>query len=184
MGFRLLLLRINSGSCSVYNRAAAPQHPGTSQRTTAASNQSRSIPAVRGGRHTESRVSELGGVSAENRRMDPRRHESSCSANSYVCLQQRSSTTTNVSLSLQICSTRNQTGLTTHPQNYNFIYLHRKLTSDSCKEPKQPINEKLCRSFSFTVPVAMVTVRFFPLELSFCLHHRVTNVFHRRSLSK
>ncbi len=45
--FRLLLLRITSGSSSVYRRAAAPVHPGTSQRTTAAVNQGRSIPAVR-----------------------------------------------------------------------------------------------------------------------------------------
>ncbi|KAI3372188.1 hypothetical protein L3Q82_007040 [Scortum barcoo] len=47
-GFRLPLLRITSGSSSVYSRAAAPTKPGTSHhRTAAAFNQDRSIPAVR-----------------------------------------------------------------------------------------------------------------------------------------
>lgn len=56
--FRLLLLRITSGSSSVYRRAAAPAHPGTSQRTTDTSNQNRSISAVRGKRHRGQAVRE------------------------------------------------------------------------------------------------------------------------------
>lgn len=52
LGFRLLLLRITNWSSSVYRRAAARTHSGTSHRTTAALNQNRSIPAVLPGRHT------------------------------------------------------------------------------------------------------------------------------------
>lgn len=56
--FRLLLLRITSGSSSVYRRAAAPAHPGTSQRMTDTSNQNRSISALRGKRHRGQAVRE------------------------------------------------------------------------------------------------------------------------------
>lgn len=59
---RLLLLRITSGSSSVYSRAAAPAHPCTSQRTAAASNQSRSMSTVRGETRGEQRVREQEGL--------------------------------------------------------------------------------------------------------------------------
>lgn len=44
---RLPLLRMTSGSSSVYRRAAARTHPGTSHRTNAALNHKRSIPSGR-----------------------------------------------------------------------------------------------------------------------------------------
>lgn len=44
---RLPLLRMTSGSSSVYRRAAARTHPGTSHRMNAALNHKRSIPAGR-----------------------------------------------------------------------------------------------------------------------------------------
>lgn len=43
VGFRLLLLRISNGSSSVYRRAAARTHPGTSHRMSAIGNQERYI---------------------------------------------------------------------------------------------------------------------------------------------
>lgn len=98
VGFRLPLLRITSGSSSVYRRAAVPRHPGTSHRATAALNQSRSIPASPGERHTESGRSESRRVSAGKQQRDSGRHESSCSANSYVCSRQRAARGTDVSL--------------------------------------------------------------------------------------
>lgn len=65
VGFKLLLLRMTSGSSSVYRRAAAPRHPGTSQTTTAALNQNRNIPAVRGETRREQDVRELVSFSRE-----------------------------------------------------------------------------------------------------------------------
>lgn len=51
VGLRLPLLRISSGSSSVYRRAAARTHPGTIHRTSAAWNQERCIiPADQGDR--------------------------------------------------------------------------------------------------------------------------------------
>lgn len=97
LGFRLLLLRITSGSSSVYRRAAARTHPGTSHRTTAALNQNRSIPAVLLG-SDEERTSESRRVSTEDRRTEPAGHGSSCSVHGYVCFRQRAEEPTDVSL--------------------------------------------------------------------------------------
>lgn len=97
VGFRLLLLRITSGSSSVYRRAAARTHPGTSHRTTAALNQDRSIPAVLLG-SDKKRTSESRRASTEDRRRQPGGHESSCSVHGDVCFQRRAEEPTDVSL--------------------------------------------------------------------------------------
>lgn len=76
VGFRLLLLRITSGSSSVYRRAAARTHPGTGHRATAAINQNRNIPAVLLGRDTPrtgcQRAGELPPRTARESRADMR----------------------------------------------------------------------------------------------------------------
>lgn len=147
LGFRLLLLRITSGSSSVYSRAAVPRDPGTSQSTTAALNQNRIISSDWGKTHRKSRLSESCRIykfwsSAENKQRDPGRHESSCPRATCVTSRRKG---TDVSLwrvsGKQRKRLERKYSLWTQHSKTEYIYLRNKNYIDD-KNRKKTIFEQ------------------------------------------